>query len=184
MKIIKKVLIILAVIIAIPIVVALFVKKEFHVERQISINKPNELVFDFVKHLKNQDLFSKWNTMDPNMEKSYKGVDATVGFTASWDSENPDVGKGEQEILKIDEGKRIEFELRFLEPMKTKNKAYMTTSSISEQATIVKWGFDGKMNYPMNLMMVLIDFDEMLGSDLQIGLDKLKTILEMQTNDQ
>jgi hypothetical protein len=44
----------------------------------------------------------------------------------------------------------------------------------------VKWGFDGKMNYPMNLMLLFMDFDAMLGKDMEQGLSNLKMIVEKQ----
>jgi hypothetical protein len=42
----------------------------------------------------------------------------------------------------------------------------------------VKWGFFGRMNYPMNLMLAFMNMDAMLGKDLASGLNNLKTILE------
>jgi hypothetical protein len=44
------------------------------------------------------------------MVKSYRGTDTTVGFVSARASENPNVGLGEQQIIAIDEGKRIDFE--------------------------------------------------------------------------
>ena len=178
MKILKKVLIALAVIIAIPLVIALFVKKEYAVEREININKPNTEVFEYIKYLKNQDNYSKWATMDPNMKKDSRGTDGQVGFVSTWDSEIEDVGKGEQEIVKITEGKRIDFELRFIKPFEANEPAYMTTEAVSEQETKVKWGFSGKMPYPMNIMMLFMDMEEMIGADLEEGLKNLKVVLE------
>ena len=61
MKILKKILIVIAIIIAIPLVVALFVKKDYAVEREIVINKPKQDVWEYVKYIKNQDYYSKWN---------------------------------------------------------------------------------------------------------------------------
>lgn len=180
MKIFKKVLIVLLIIIAIPFIAALFVKREYAVEREITINKPKQQVFDYIKYLKNQDNFSKWATMDPNMKKEYKGTDGTVGFVSSWDSEKKDVGKGEQEIIKITEGERMDFELRFLEPFETKDYAYMSTAALDSTRTNVKWGFNGKMPYPMNLMCLFMNMDEMLGPDLATGLTNLKVVMEKQ----
>jgi hypothetical protein len=54
----------------------------------------------------------------------------------------------------------------------------MTTESLSANQTLVKWGFTGKMNYPMNLMFLFMDFEKMIGDDLQTGLGNLKVILE------
>lgn len=178
MKIIKKILIGIGIIILIPLIVAIFVKKDYAVEREITINKPKQEVFDYVKFLKNQDNFSKWATMDANMKKNYTGTDGTVGFVSAWDSEMEDVGKGEQEIKKITDGERIDFELRFIKPFESTEKAYMTTESIAENQTKVKWGFDGHMSYPSNLMLLFMNFDKMIGDDLNTGLTTLKTVLE------
>ncbi|SDS29161.1 SRPBCC family protein [Gramella sp. MAR_2010_147] len=178
MRILKKILIVLVIIIAIPLIVALFVQKDYAVEREIVINQPNEEVFDYVKYLKNQDNYSKWAMMDPDMKKTYKGTDGTVGFVSAWDSDNEEVGKGEQEIVKIDEGRRIDFELRFYEPFESTEPAYMTTEEVSNDQTRVAWGFSGHMDYPMNLMFLFMDFEEMIGDDLQTGLENLKSELE------
>ncbi|UIR54997.1 SRPBCC family protein [Sphingobacterium sp. SRCM116780] len=178
MKILKRILIGLLVLVAILLVTALFIKKDYAVKREITINKPNQEVFDYIKYLRNQDFFSKWAMMDPNMQKTYSGTDGTVGFISAWDSKLDSVGKGEQEILKIDNGKRIDFEIRFIKPFESKDKAYMITEPVSPTATKVSWGFDGHMNYPMNLMLLCMDFDKMLGGDLEVGLQRLKTNLE------
>lgn len=178
MKILKNVLIALGVLIAIPLVAALFINNDYHVEREVVINKPKAEVFDYVKYLKNQDSFSKWANIDPDMKKSYTGTDGTVGFVSRWESTNEEVGVGEQEIKGITQDERLDFELRFYEPFEAKDKAFMTTESISEYATKVKWGFNGRMDYPMNLMLAFMDMEEMLGNDLQQGLDNLKKVME------
>jgi len=176
MKILKIILIVVAVIIAVPLITALFIKKDYGVEREITIKKPKQEVFDYVKYVKNQDNYSKWAMMDPNAKKSYTGEDGTVGFVSAWESEI--TGKGEQEIKKIAEVERLDFELRFKEPFEATDNAYMITESVSENETKVKWGFNGHMNYPLNIMMVFYDFEEMLGGDLSTGLTNLKTELE------
>ena len=47
-------------------------------------------------------------------------------------------------------------------------------------STVVKWGFNGKMAYPMNLMLLFMNMEKMLGSDLEEGLANLKVVLENQ----
>jgi uncharacterized protein YndB with AHSA1/START domain len=172
------ILIIVLVIIAIPFIIALFVKKEYKVVREVVIHKSVTEVFDYIKHLKNQDSYSKWAMMDPNMKKTFTGTDAKVGFISAWESEDKNVGVGEQEIIKITENERIEFELRFHKPFKAVHLAYMTTEKISEDQTKVQWGFEGDMKYPMNLMLLFMNFDKMIGGDLETGLSRLKVNLE------
>jgi hypothetical protein len=54
----------------------------------------------------------------------------------------------------------------------------MITESIDNNTTKVKWGFSGHMDYPMNLMFLFMDFEQIIGDDLQTGLDNLKVIQE------
>ncbi len=178
MKILKKILIVVGILIAVPLIIALFVKKDYRVEKEVVINKPKIEVFDYIKFLKNQDDYSKWNSIDPNMKKTYHGTDGTVGFVYRWESDNEEVGWGEQEIKNITEGERIDFELRFIKPFESTESIFMTTQAVAENQTKVKWGFSGHMDYPFNMYLLLMNFEEMIGDDLQIGLEKLKTQLE------
>lgn len=160
------------------LIIALFVRKEYSLVREINISKPVNEVFDYLKFLKNQDNFSKWALMDPNMKKEYKGVDASVGFISAWDSKNKNVGKGEQEIKNLSEGKRIDYEIRFIKPFSGVAQSYLTIENISGNETRINWGFASKMKYPMNLMLLFMNMDKMLGNDLETGLKNLKNILE------
>jgi uncharacterized protein YndB with AHSA1/START domain len=178
MKIIKNMAIIIVVIIAIPLVIALFTSRDVSVVREITINRPHHEVYDYAKYLKNQNHFSKWASMDPDMRTEYRGTDGEVGFVSFWESENPEVGSGEQEILAIQEGKRIDYALRFFKPFKSNDKAYMEFEPLNEKETLVRWGYEGYMAYPQNAMLLIMDMDKMVGDDFQTGLENLKRILE------
>ena len=180
MKIVKRIFIILITLVIILLIVALFAKKDYDVEKEIVIDKPRQEVFNYIKFLKNQNNYSKWATMDPGMKKESRGTDGTVGFVSAWDSDQKEVGKGEQEIKKITDGKRIDYELRFIKPFESTEQTYMATEAISENQTKVKWGFNGRMNYPMNLMLLCMNMEKMVGDDLQTGLNNLKNIVEKQ----
>jgi hypothetical protein len=177
-KVLKIILIVLSVLIIVPLIIALFVKKEYSVERSLTINQPRQLVFDYIKFLKNQNNYSVWSKIDPNMKKEFRGTDGTVGFVSAWDSPVKEAGKGEQEIVKIAEGERIDYEIRFLKPMTSTNNAFMALKSMGETTTTVTWGFFGKMKYPMNIMLLCMNMDAMLGKDLEGGLHNLKSELE------
>ena len=178
MRILKWVLIVVAAVVALALITAAFVKSEFDVSRSMVINKADSVVFGYVKYLKNQNEFSKWAGVDPSMKKTFTGVDGTVGFVSGWESEDPDVGKGEQIIRSIENGKRIDYDLHFIEPFESHDKAYMTFDSIAPGQTRVTWGIVGSMNYPMNLMGLFIDMDKVLGDDINTGLVNLKALLE------
>jgi len=180
MRILKRIIIVVLVLVAIPFITALFVKKDYAVEKEIVINKPKQVVFDYIKMLRNQDNFSVWAKKDPNMKKGYSGTDGAPGFIASWESQNNEVGTGEQEILKITEGERIDFRLRFKVPFEAQDDAYMITEAVGDNQTKVKWGFMGAFPYPMNIMNLFMDMDKAVGKDLSQGLANLKATLESQ----
>ena len=178
MKVLKKIALILCVIVGIILLTAAFTKKEYSIEREINISKSKDSVFNYIKYLKNQNNFSKWASIDKNMKKEFRGTDATVGFVSSWDSDNKDVGKGEQEIINIVEGESIDYKIHFIKPFEGIANAYLTTKTNSPNKTKVRWGFTSKMKYPMNIMLLCMNMDKMIGNDLSIGLDNLKGILE------
>lgn len=177
MKFIKRFFIIIFLIVVVALIAALFMKKDYNIEREVSIDKSKNEVFTYIKHLKNQDNYSYWNKQDPNMKKGFKGTDGEVGAIASWEG-NDKVGIGEQEIKAIKEGERLDFELRFKKPNEMTNNAYMLTESTGDDQTKVKWGFNGTMPYPMNIIMPFGSMDKMLGDQLQSGLNDLKSIME------
>ncbi len=175
MKALKWLLFIVLGIIALLLIIPLFVNMEYVVEREVIINKPRAEVFDYVKHIKNQDTYSVWNLADPNKKQTFTGTDGTEGFVYGWNG-NDDVGEGEQEITAINEGSRIDMELRFKRPMEDVAQAYMITEDAGDGKTKVKWAFTGTNSYPRNGMNLMMD--SMMGGALQDGLDNMKKNLE------
>ncbi len=173
----KKVLYIILGLIALVLIAALIMPKEYAVEREIVINKPKAEVYEYLESLQNQTNWSVWARMDPKMKMEYKGTDRKVGFTYLWEG-NDEVGKGEQEITKIVPGERINTQLRFLKPYESTSEAYLITESAGDNQTKVKWGFTGVMPYPMNVMLPFMGMDKMIGKDFSDGLNNLKAILE------
>ncbi|EOQ96578.1 polyketide cyclase/dehydrase and lipid transport [Leptospira wolbachii serovar Codice str. CDC] len=166
-------------VIAIPLIVALFLPTQYQVERSIDIGKPASDVFAYIRMLKNQEQYSVWAKKDPNMKKIYTGQDGTVGFVSRWESLDKEVGTGEQEIKMINaDALEMETELRFFEPFEGTERSYMKVSSLDQKKSKVIWGFDGSMPYPSNLMLVFMNFEEMIGKDFEEGLSNLKVVLE------
>ena len=176
LKIIKLIALLLVGFVLFIFAASYMVDTDFSTERSVEIEKPKDDVFEYIRHLRNQDEYSTWSAMDPNMEQEFRGTDGTVGFVSAWEGE--ETGKGEQEIVGIIEGERIDFKLRFMEPFESEADVYMITDSLSENRTHVTWGFDSSMNRPMNLMLLFVNMEEAIGNDYDEGLAKLKEILE------
>ena len=175
MSILTTILLIIAAVIALILIIALFSEKTYTIQRDIIINKPKQEVFNYIKLLKNQVYYSKWVMMDPDLRKQYTGIDGTPGFIDAWEG-NKKAGKGAQEIKRIVEGERIEVEVRFEKPFEGIAQVPFTTTAISGTQTKVTWGMSSDMKYPMNIMRPLVK--SMLEKDLEVSLSNLKNVLE------
>ncbi len=175
MHTIVTILLVVAGIIALLLILALFMKRNHYVKREIIINAPRQKVYDFLKLLKNQDKFNKYAQVDPDRNWSYKGIDGTIGFSISWNG-NKDVGEGEKEITGLTEGTRIETQIRFIRPMKTTADVIMDVESTSDVQTKVSMSNAGTLSYPMNIMIPVAE--KMFPKDIDESLANLKRILE------
>ncbi len=175
MNIIFTILLILAGIIALLLLIAIFTKKTHYVKREIIINAPLQKVFDYVKLLKNQDEFNKNAKAGADRKKEFKGTDGTVGYIYAW-SGDKDAGEGEKEIKNIIEGKSIEMEIRFTKPMKVSASIVMETEPLSDNQTKVYWSNGGILKYPLNIMIPMME--KHVKKDMDSSLLTLKSILE------
>lgn len=175
MTIFLSVLLGLAILIGFFLCLAIIIKKNYAIEREITINKPINEVFDYVKLMRNQEKYNVWVMRDPNVKIVYQGVDGTQGFTSSWEG-NKQAGKGEQEIKEINDRKSIQIEIRFEKPFQNVGQTYLFTDTISPTATKLKYQMVGTNKFPMNLMNIIID--GLLGKDLEKSLANVKQNLE------
>ena len=169
------VLLVIAGFIALLLLIALFMKRDHYVRREITINAPLQKVFDFVKLLKNQDKFNKWAMADPDRDRESKGTDGTVGFIISWNG-NKKVGEGQKEIMNIIEGKRVETQIRFIRPMATTANVTLETEALSDNQTKVYLINAGSLKYPLNIMIPIAE--KKFPKDMDSSLATLKKILE------
>ena len=174
---IQTILLIIGAIVVLVFVLAIHTKKEFTIISEIVINRPKDIVFNYVKHLRNQEKYSKWVMADPNVKLTYTGIDGTVGFKSAWVSAEKNVGIGEQEITSIVDGEKYIVEIRFEKPFKATNMATTTTTSIAPDQTRVTTSFYGKSPIPMNLMTAM--FTKMVKKDMDENSLNLKRVLKM-----
>ena len=175
MNIIITILLVLTGIIALLLIVALFMKKDHYVKREIIINAPRQKVFDYIKLLKNQDEFNKHAMTAPDRKREFKGTDGTAGYIYAW-SGDKNAGVGEKEIKNIIEGKRIETEIRFIKPMTATASIIMETESLPDNQTRVSWSNAGILKYPVNIFIPMMQ--KSVAKDMDSSLSTLKNILE------
>lgn len=180
MTIVIYVLAVIMAIVALVLIAAMFVRKSYSVRRRIVIDKPVDAVFDFVKYVNHAEQYNKWFMLDPDSKRERRGTDGAPGFVYAWDSTVKNVGKGEQEIKSVVDGQRIDCEVRFIKPFEGRADITMTTEPQPGGQTKVTWLFSSAMKYPMNIMLLFMDFEKMLGKDMEESLQNLKSVLEKQ----
>jgi len=177
MNVLITTLAVLGSLIALFFFVALFIKKEYTISREIIISRPVREVFDYVRIQKNQEAYNKWVMTDPAKKIELHGTDGTPGFVYAWNG-NKQAGEGELEILRIKELESVDTEVRFVRPFPSSAQISMKTFPEAGGRTRVTWGFKSAMKYPMNLILVLMGLEKVLAKDMDTSLGNLKRILE------
>ncbi len=182
MKILKYLGLALTAVLAFVLIAGLFLPREYAVSRTVTIERSNADVFAYARMIRNQEDYSVWWKMDPNQVNTYTGEDGTIGFVAAWKSELDSVGSGEEEIIALVDGARIGFALRFKEPFESNASSEMLFNATDSNSTKLTWNFNGNMAYPFNVMQLFISMEDMLGQDIEKGLQNMKSILEKESN--
>ena len=174
MQVIITTVIVIASIIAMLLVLALFIPKNYSVSVAIIINQPFEKVYQYLSILKNQEQYSEWFKADPNLQTEILGTDGTIGAIQRWNSNI--VGTGEQEILYLSKA-QMEIELRLRKPMEGTCRLVNKLIERGNSATQYSCTFFAYAKYPRNLPSYLIGRRFIKKTQLKT-LNNIKHILE------
>jgi effector-binding domain-containing protein len=180
MKALKIIVFIVLGIVALLVIVGLILPKSFSVERSVEIDAPPAIVKPQVVKFENFAEWEPWGDADPDMQVTIEGEDGTVGAKYLWKG-NDDVDSGIQEIVAMDEN-RVDVKLTFTEPWETEDKTYYLFDD-TEEGTKVTWGMEGNMPFPMNLMTLVMDMEQMIGEQYSEGLNRLKERCEKMASE-
>ncbi len=175
MHILKRIFQGLLLIVIALVAIAFVLPREVSVARSIDINAGASEVFPHLNSLKASEAWSPWLDRDPDVVTEYNDIESGTGAAMSWESEHPQVGSGRQEITASVEDQRVETALDFGD-MGTAN-AYFELAE-NGGVTNVTWGFttDTGMN-PMQRWFGLM-MDGFVGPDYELGLERLKVLIE------
>ncbi|MEO0310662.1 MAG: hypothetical protein RIQ89_319 [Bacteroidota bacterium] len=176
MKVLKKILLAIVILLAIPFIVALFIPNKYTVSVSETINKPKSVVYDYIRILANQEQYSEWVKADPNLHPTISGTDGSIGAKQSWNSKDDNVGQGEQIITAMTPD-RIDVDLIFIKPFEGKAKAANIFTSVNDSVTSITSEFYADERYPFNLMSYCFG-RPMIKETQQKNLKNIKTILE------
>lgn len=164
-----------AVVILFVIIVAMQ-PAEFEVKRSTSIAAPPAKVFPLVNNLRMWGLWSPWEKMDPEMQKTFEGPGEGIGSSYAWNGNNK-VGEGRNTILDVKQDKLVHIRLDFLRPFKATNDVKFTFQP-EGNGTNVTWSMTGKKGFVFKAFGLFMNMDKMVGADFEKGLAAMKTEAE------
>jgi carbon monoxide dehydrogenase subunit G len=172
---IKTLAVALAVLIAVPLVLAAFKPATFKVQRSASIKAPPDKVRALINDMRAFNTWNPYNLKDPNMRGEYRGLQAGPGAEYHFQG-NKDVGKGSIAIVDTAPDKVV-MKLDMMEPFEGHNIIQFLLAPQGE-ATEVTWAMHGPNSYIGKLMGVFMNMDRMIGRDFEAGLSNLKARAE------
>jgi hypothetical protein len=173
----KKVLLVLAVLVAAFLGVVATRPDTYHVERSTEVKASPEAVFAFVGDLKTFPQWSPWQKRDPNVKITISTPSTGVGASYAWEG-NKEVGKGRMTIIESTPPVRTKEKLEFIEPFPSIAEAGFEVKPAGTGASTVTWSMDGKNNLIGKAFSLFMDMDKMIGKDFEDGLASLKKLVE------
>ncbi len=173
----KRILIVLAIIFVASVVVVALQPDEFRVTRSATIAAPPEAVFAQVNDLHKWETWSPWAKRDPAARNTYEGPAAGIGAAFAW-SGNHEVGEGRMTITESRPAELIRVRLDFVKPFKGTATSEFTFKPQSGQ-TLVTWTMLGRNNFIAKAAHLCMNCDKMVGGDFEQGLAQIKSRTEM-----
>lgn len=169
-----KILLILAVAIAVFLVIAALQPADFRVSRTATVDAPASVVFAQVNDLHKFQDWSPWAKLDPQCKVDFSGPPAGTGAIFTW-SGNNQVGAGRMTLIESRPDELIRFKMDFLKPFKGDATTEFTFKPDGGR-TIVTWSMSGKNSFPAKAVSLFIKCDDMVGREFEKGLTNLNSV--------
>ncbi len=154
---------------------AYLIPPKVSVSREITIAAPADKVFALVNSTQATTQWSPWTGRDPEMKLTFTGPDSGVGNKMVWESLDPQIGAGSQEITESVANERVTSALDFGD-MGQATAAVMLAAEGG--GTRVTWTLDTDMGMNPIARWMGLAMDRMVGKDYEAGLACLKSLAE------
>ncbi|MDO8837061.1 MAG: SRPBCC family protein [Vicinamibacterales bacterium] len=177
MSLFRKILIGTGIVLVLLAVVGLFLPRQVHVARVMTVNATSESLFTILNGFTHFNKWSPWASLDPGAQYTYEGPTDGRGSRVRWVGDPATLGSGSMEVITSEPHGRVQVKLDF-GPQGDAVITYSLTPHI--QGTQVTMAFDGDMGFnPVSRYFGLM-FDKMIGADFERGLAGLKAYAEGQ----
>ena len=167
-------LIVIAVIIAIPLLYLAALDGGFKVRRSLAIASNRKTVFDKVRDFRSWADWSPWLMHEPDTALTFSDTPNLENGWYSWDGKTVGAGKLTHERFTGEE--KIEQRIEFQRPFKSVSQVWWEFESQEDGSTLVHWNMAGKMPFLFRFMAKKMP--EYIGKDYATGLYMLRNELE------
>lgn len=167
----KKILLGVAVGLALFLAYAASRPADFRVERSATLAAPPMALFAQVNDPRNFNVWNPFMKLDPNVKNTYSGAASGVGATCSWDG-NSDIGAGSSTIVESRPGELVRMQMDWKRPMEGTSTVDFTFQPAGDK-TVVTWAMYGKNGFLGKVVSVFLDCETMCGPAFEQGLAEL-----------
>ena len=171
-----KILIGLAVLVALLVVLVAVQPSEFKVTRTATVAAPPSAVFAQVNDFHKWEAWSPWAKLDPAARNTFEGAPAGAGAGFAW-AGNSKVGEGRMTITESRPSELVRIKLEFVKPFAATNTAEFTFKPEGDR-TAVTWSMSGDNNFISRAVFLFVNMDKALGSEFEKGLASMKSAAE------
>ncbi|MET0884381.1 MAG: SRPBCC family protein [Acidimicrobiales bacterium] len=147
-------------------------RNTYTVERQALIPAPPARVYAALADFHDWPNWSPWEGLDPDMTRTFSGVDAGVGAVYEWKG-NRKAGEGRMEITAAEEPSGVTLALDFLKPFKSSSTTRFQLEPEGD-GTRVTWTMQGPKTFVTKVMGIFTSMDKLIGKDFEKGLTQLE----------
>lgn len=176
MKIVKIIIIALAVIFGLLIVVGIFLPTTMTIEKSIVIDTPANVPYSQVTNLRNMQKWDPWSNEDSNMVTNYQGPVIGTGSKRIWTNKDKNEAIGSMTIIKDVPFSLIMAELEFGD--QGKSTASFQFDEIEKNKTKVTWSFISDIDIPILGGYIVAIMTNAVEKEYDKGLQNLKKVSE------
>jgi hypothetical protein len=169
----KKILIGVAVVIALLLLLIVTRPSDFVVTRSATMSATPAGVFAQLNDFHKWEAWSPWAKMDPNAKNSFDGPTSGEGAKFAWDG-NSDVGAGNMTITEAAPDDHVRIRLEFVRPFAGVSDTLFTIKPVGDK-TNVTWTMSGKNGFMGKAISLFMDCDKMVGPQFEKGLASMET---------
>ena len=173
---VKKLILAVVVLVVVLAAIVAIQPSEFRVERSTTVAAPAGAVFAQVNDFRKWADWSPWEKADPAMQRTYVGAPFGTGATYAW-AGNENVGEGRMTLTESRPDERIQIQLEFLKPFASNATAEFSFTPEGDR-TRVSWSMAGENGFMAKAIHLVMDMDQMVGTEFEKGLADLKTLSE------